>query len=106
MHIVQGDLQKSLELTLTLKGVAFPLIGGDVISLRWTRARPELGGTPAVVTPTVVNPPGTDGKINHDFVAGQTAVAGTYYGRVTVTRASKPITFPDDGTYFLWFVSP
>ena len=104
MNIVQGDLLKALETQLTLGESPFPLVGGDVLVLRYWRDRPERGGSPTEVTPVVVD--GPTGQIKYEFVAGQTDVTGTYYGRVTVTRSSEPITFPDDGTYFQWTIHP
>ena len=102
----KGDLLAALEITLTQNGAPFALVGGDTLKLRWTVDRPERGGTPTEVVPVVVTPPGTDGKIKHEFSAGQTDIVGTYYGQITVTRSAKPLSFPDDGSYYIWSVNP
>lgn len=105
-HFGKGDLLVPLEITLTQNGTVFPLIGGDTLSLRWSIGDPANPGTTRVqVVPIVVNPPGTDGKIKHDFTAGQTDVVETYFGQVTVTRGGKQISFPDDGSWYIWSVN-
>jgi len=105
MNIAQGDLFKPLEITLTLNGVAFALVEtegeveGDEITLRWT----DKEGTVTEVEPTIVD--ATAGEIEHVFEAGQTDVIGPCAGQVTVTRAGKPLSFPDDGSFFAWTVT-
>lgn len=102
----QGDLLEPLSMTLTINGAAFVLNGGtDTLSLRW-KSKTFAGvdqGTPQARVPTIVD--AATGQITYAFVAGDTDLAGMYFGQVTVTRSGKPISFPDDGTYFQWFVN-
>jgi hypothetical protein len=107
VDIAQGNLFKELELQLTLDGVAFPLleadeeeeIEADTLVLRWTDANDDV----TEVTPTVVDY--VTGEIKHAFQEGETDVIGTCRGQVTVTRDGKGLSFPDDGSFFLWTVT-
>lgn len=102
MNIVKGNLFKPLELQLTLAGAPFVInVGTDTMKLRWTVGHAGVG-TVTEVVPTVVT--AATGDIKHDFAAGQTDVVGVHYGQVTLTRAGKDLTFPDDGTQFVWNV--
>lgn len=102
MEIAAGNLYKPLELTLSLKGVAFALIEEtDDIKLRWI----DPNGDAHEVEPDIVDG-GTTGELTYDFVVGETDVEGYYQGQVTVTRDNKPLSFPDDGTFFMWLVTP
>lgn len=100
MNISKGNLFKPLELSLTLNGAPFVILGDDTLSMVWLTPESK---TRITVTPTVVNL--LLGQVRYDFTAGQTDEVGSYEGQITITRSGKPISFPDDGSYFRWNVN-
>lgn len=92
--LVVGDLEPDMTLT-----VSASLTGASSYQLLWRK--PD--GTESTVSLTAVDL--AAGQVKRVWVAGDTAMAGVHRGRVVVTWPSaQPQTFPNDGTWFIWYV--
>ena len=104
MNIAQGNLWKPLKISLFLGDAPFVLQNTDDIKLRWSVGLPTANTEITEVSPTILN--ATNGQLFYEFVAGETDTPGKYCAQVTIIRDGKPLTFPDDGSYFRWTVIP
>lgn len=99
--IVEGDLERDMELTALLNGEAQSLVGALSIQLRWKK--PD--GTVSLVDLTAVSL--AAGTVKRVWVAGDTDQVGTHYGQLVVQHANgETQTFPNDGSYAIWNVYP
>jgi hypothetical protein len=104
MNIVQGNLFKPLKIQLFKGGKPFALLNSDELVLRWSFGAPTLSSDITEVIPMIIN--AATGELSYNFELGQTDLIGSYYGQVTITRAGKSLSFPDDGSYFRWRIRP
>lgn len=98
-NLVPGDLTP-MPVTLRSNGVEVAVDGAAVVEFFWRK--PD--GTEVTVALTSVNR--LLGQFQRDWVAGDTDLVGTHYGRVRVTEGGVPKTYPDDGSRIIWFVNP
>lgn len=95
--LVVGDLEPDMEIDLTTNGQAVDLTGATALQLQWLR--PD--GT--IVDVALVAIDLTAGRVKRQWVAGDSAQAGTHYGRVIVTMSNgETETFPNDGSSVVW----
>ena len=99
--IVVGDLQQDLNLDLNVD-----LTTAVSYQLLWRK--PDDTETLVALTAADL----TLGQVKRVWVAGDTDMAGVHRGRVVVTwegdipdpSDDRPQTFPNDGTWFIWYV--
>jgi len=70
----------------------------------------QSGPTVFTRTAAIVNPPGTDGQVSYQMVAGDTDKPGKYQAQWVATLAGNPRTFPtaslgndDSNGRYIWF---
>ena len=101
--IGQGDTRPAMKPTLTdLNGNAVDLTGATVQFLM----QPIAGGLLTVNRAATVLPPATAGNVEVDWLAGDTAIAGSYRIRFVVTFAPGQIESFPNATFDRVVVSP
>lgn len=95
-YLTQNDIPIS-PLVATLKdatGAVVNLGAATQIKFRMRSMRDDTLRIDA--SASIVNPPGTDGKVKYTFVSGDTSVAGDYWGEFEVQWSSGAniVSFP------------
>ena len=97
--LVVGDLEPDMFLTAAVNGTAKDLSDADTVELRWLK--PD--GTEVYVSLDEVD--FELGQVKRTWVAGDSDDAGVHRGRIVATWAGdEPQTFPNDGSWFIWWV--
>lgn len=91
----RGDRLPVIETILTEEdGTPAPLAGGPVLfKMR------KMGGGEVLISAaaTIVNPPGTDGRVRYAWDADDTTTPGWYEAEWEATISGLPATFPTEG---------
>ena len=101
--LVQGDLEPDMEIDVTAVqgGAPVNLSGAIQLQLRW-RKPDKTDSLVNLVAIDLVN-----GRVKRVWVTGDSDQIGLHKGQVVVTESNGEIaTYPNDGSYVLWYVYP
>lgn len=99
--LVRGDLEPDMEIDVATSAGPVDLSGALDVSMRWEK--PD--GTVVTVELVVIDAP--TGRVKRVWASGDSDLPGVHRAQVVVTTSNdEPETFPNDGSFVIWWVYP
>jgi hypothetical protein len=97
--LIVGDLESDMFVTAAVAGVADDLRDADTVELDWLKPDGTRVTVPLVAVDAQV------GQYKRVWEAGDTDLAGVHRGRMVVTwPTDEPQTYPNDGSWMIWYI--